>query len=129
DSLLHQHVAQHVRAEETLQPDVVFAEIVHWPGGAGAMTLARPILRAHEIPYLGRASVPPDRQIPVTDLLVSVAGEQIVLRSARLGRRGPPRLPSAHAFGASQGIYRFLCALQAQGTAGDLGWDWGPLRD
>ena len=29
----------------------------------------------------------------------------------------------------SQGIYSFLCALQAQGTAGDLGWDWGPLRD
>jgi thiopeptide-type bacteriocin biosynthesis protein len=65
----------------------------------------------------------------VTDLLVSVAGEQIVLRSARLGRRVLPRLTSAHDFGASQGIYRFLCALQAQGTAGDLGWDWGPLRD
>jgi thiopeptide-type bacteriocin biosynthesis protein len=39
------------------------------------------------------------------------------------------RLTCAHNFGASQGIYRFLCALQAQGTAGDLGWDWGPLRD
>jgi thiopeptide-type bacteriocin biosynthesis protein len=107
----------------------VFAEIVHLPEGRMGNILARPILRAYEIPYLGHASVPADRQIPVTDLLVSVLGEQIVLRSARLGRRVLPRLTCAHAFGASQGIYRFLCALQAQGTAGDLGWDWGPLRD
>jgi thiopeptide-type bacteriocin biosynthesis protein len=126
---LHQQVAEHVRAEEVLQPDAVFAEIVHLPEGRMGNILARPILRTCEIPYLGRAGVPPDRQIPVTDLLVSVAGAQIVLRSARLGRRVLPRLTSAHAFGASQGIYRFLCALQAQGMAGDLGWDWGPLRD
>jgi thiopeptide-type bacteriocin biosynthesis protein len=38
-------------------------------------------------------------------------------------------LTSAHNFRLSQGIYRFLCALQSQGTAGDLSWDWGPLRD
>ena len=128
DPQLHQHVAQHVRAEEALQPDVVFAEIVHLPEGRMGNILARPILRAYEVPYLGRASVPPDRQIPLADLLVSVVDEQIVLRSARLGRRVLPRLTCAHAFGASQGIYRFLCALQSQGTAGDLGWDWGPLR-
>jgi thiopeptide-type bacteriocin biosynthesis protein len=38
-----------------------------------------------------------------------------------------PRLTSAHNYHLSQGIYRFLCALQAQGTAGELAWDWGPL--
>jgi thiopeptide-type bacteriocin biosynthesis protein len=129
DPQLHEQVAQHIRAEEALVPDAVFAEIVHLPEGRMGNVLVRPILRGYEIPYLGRASVPPDRQIPVTDLLVSVIGEQIVLRSARLGRRVLPRLTCAHNFGASQGIYRFLCALQAQGTAGDLGWDWGPLRD
>ena len=129
DPELHQHVAQHVRAEESFQPDAVFAEIVHLPEGRMGNVLARPILRGYEIPYLGRASVPLDRQVPVTDLLVSVAGEQIVLRSARLGRRVLPRLTSAHNFGTSQGIYRFLCALQSHGTSGDLGWDWGPLRN
>ena len=129
DPHLHQQVARHIQAEEALQPDAVFAEIVHLPEGRMGNVLARPILRAYEIPYLGRASVPPDRQIPVTDLLVSVVGEQIVLRSARLGRRVLPRLTCAHNFGMSQGIYRFLCTLQGQGTAGDLGWDWGPLRD
>jgi thiopeptide-type bacteriocin biosynthesis protein len=29
----------------------------------------------------------------------------------------------------SQGFYSFLGALQSQQTAGNLGWDWGPLRD
>ncbi len=129
DPQLHRFVQQHVEAEEALDPDAVFAEIVHLPEGRLGNVLARPVLRAYEIPYLGRASLPTQRQIPVTDLLVSVHADKIVLRSARLGRRVVPRLTSAHNFEMSQGIYKFLCALQSQGTAGELGWDWGPLRE
>jgi thiopeptide-type bacteriocin biosynthesis protein len=129
DPLLHQHVARLVQAEEALRPDAVFAEIVHLPEGRMGNILARPVLRDFEIPYLGGAAVPPDRRIPVTDLLVSVAGDQLRLRSLRLGRRVIPRLTSAHNFRMGRGIYRFLGELQAQGTCGDLGWDWGPLRD
>jgi thiopeptide-type bacteriocin biosynthesis protein len=129
DAKLNQYVEQQVRAEEALQPDAIFAEIIHLPEGRLGNILARPILRPYEIPYLGTASVPPERQIPVTDLRVSVVGEQIILRSARLGRRVLPRLTSAHNYHMCQGIYRFLCALQSQGTAGDLGWDWGPLGE
>jgi lantibiotic biosynthesis protein len=129
DPELSQHVEQHLRAEEALQLDAVFAEIVHLPEGRLGNILSRPILRTYEIPYLGHTAMPPDRQIPVTDLLVSVVGEQIVLRSARLGRRVIPRLTSAHNFHSSQGIYRFLCAIQEQGLAANLGWDWGALKD
>jgi thiopeptide-type bacteriocin biosynthesis protein len=128
DPQLCRLVAEHLQAEEVLQPDAVFAEIVHLAEGRLGNILARPILRGYEIPYLGRAGVPAERQIPVTDLLVSVAGERIILRSARLGRRVVPRLTSAHNYHATQGLYRFLCALQADGTAGELSWDWGPLR-
>jgi thiopeptide-type bacteriocin biosynthesis protein len=128
DLELHHHVEQHLLAEEALQPDAVFAEIVHLPEGRLGNILARPILRAYETPYLGCAGVPAERQIPVTDLLVSVADGRIILRSARLGRRVVPRLTSAHNYHATQGLYRFLCALQAEGTAGELSWDWGPLR-
>src|SRR5262249_52921387 len=87
DPELHPFVQQHLRAEEALQPDALFAEIVHLPEGRLGNILARPILRAHEIPYLGTAGVPAGRQIPVTDLRVSVVGGQVLLRSARLGRR------------------------------------------
>ena len=45
-----------------------------------------------------------------------------------LGRRVIPRLTSAHNYDAgSLGVYRFLCALQGQGVAAGLAWDWGPL--
>jgi thiopeptide-type bacteriocin biosynthesis protein len=126
---LQQEVERHLRAEEALQPDTVFAEIVHLPEGRPGNLLARPILRAYEIPLGGSAAVPAERQIPVTDLSVAVEDGQIVLRSARLGRRVLPRLTSAHNFPPCPGIYGFLGALQAQGTTGALGWDWGPLRD
>jgi thiopeptide-type bacteriocin biosynthesis protein len=127
DPDLHRHVAEHLRAEEALRPEVVFAEVVHQPEGRLGNILARPVLRAHEIPYLGQPGVPAERQLPVTDLLVSVRGDEVVLRSARLDRRILPRLTSAHNFYRSQGIYRFLGLLQEQGVVAALGWDWGPL--
>src|SRR5262249_8870039 len=107
----------------------VFAEIVHLPEGRLGNILARPVLRAYEIPYLGRAGVPAYRQIPVTDLRVSVAFGQVVLRSERLGGRVIPRLSCAHHFHASRGFYAFLCALEARGRAGGLGWSWGRLGE
>jgi thiopeptide-type bacteriocin biosynthesis protein len=128
DPVLRRHVEDHLRAEEALQPDAVFAEVVHLPeDGRTGNVILRPALRAYEIPYLGQAGVPAERQVPVTDLLVAVQGEQVVLRSQRLGRRVVPRLTSAHNFvGRGQGLYRFLCLLQGQ-EAARLGWDWGPL--
>jgi thiopeptide-type bacteriocin biosynthesis protein len=129
DRELQHHVERYLRAEEALRPDALFAELVHLPEGRTGNVLARPVLRAFEIPYLGQAGVPADHQIPVTDLLVSVRGEDIILRSARLGRRVVPRLTSAHNFYMSQGIYRFLGLLQHHGVAAALAWDWGPLRE
>jgi thiopeptide-type bacteriocin biosynthesis protein len=88
------------------------------------------VLRKYEIPYLGRSGAPADRQLPVTDLLVSVRGDRIVLRSRRLGREVVPRLTTAHNYSwRSLGLYRFLCRLQAQQVAGYLEWDWGPLGE
>jgi hypothetical protein len=49
----------------------------------------------------------------------------VVLRSARLGCEVLPRLTTRN-FAASHGVYRF-CALQEQGVASAVGWDWGPL--
>ena len=126
DPLLQQNVEQHLRAEEALAPDAIFAEIIHLPDGRLGNILFRPAMREYEIPYLGRSSVPGDKQIPITDLLISVVDNQIVLRSLRLGRRIIPRLTSAHNFSfRAIGMYRFLCHLQFQKTY--IGsWSWGP---
>jgi thiopeptide-type bacteriocin biosynthesis protein len=129
DPQVQQAVLQHIRSEEALDPDAVFAEIIHLPEGRLGNILARPILREYEVPFLGSAGAPADRQILITDLVVSVDRGRVILRSARLGRRVIPRLTSAHNYHASRGIYRFLCALQSEGTAAELAWDWGPLRE
>jgi thiopeptide-type bacteriocin biosynthesis protein len=130
DQSMLQFVRAHLEAEEARRPGRVFAEIVHLPEGRIGNILCRPVLRDYEIPYLGRSGAPADRQIPVTDLLVSVRDGRIVLRSNRLEREVVPRLTNAHNYDLrSLGVYRFLCALQHQDAAAALVWDWGPLRD
>ncbi len=121
-------VERHLRAEEALQPEAIFAEIVHLPGRHFGF-LCRPSLRDHEIPYLGYSGLPAAQQIPATDLTVSVRRERVVLRSTRLGREIIPRLTSAHNHGQSSlGVYKFLCALMEQDQSSQLGWDWGVLK-
>lgn len=128
DEQLRRHVARHLRAEQAARPGVVFAEIVHVPEGRAGNVVTRPALRGFEIPYLGRASVPLRRQIPISDLTLCVRDGRVRLRSRRLGREVVPRLTSAHDFNVrSPGLYRFLCALQYQGVAGELTWSWGAL--
>src|SRR6266702_4344622 len=130
DQTLHKFVRAHLQAEEARRPERLFAEIVHLPDGRIGNTMCRPVLRDYEIPYLGRSGAPADRQIPVTDLLVSVRDGRIVLRSRRLEREVVPRLTTAHnEEWRNLGVYRFLCALQRQDTVPWLAWDWGPLND
>jgi thiopeptide-type bacteriocin biosynthesis protein len=128
DEDLHRFVLAHLREEEARRPEATFAEIVHLPDARSGNVLCRPVVRDHEIPYLGRSGVPADRRIPVADLVVSVRDDRVVLRSRRLDREVVPRLTSAHLpADRSLGIYRFLWHLQHQGVAADLAWDWGPL--
>lgn len=125
DPALQRAVEAHLRAEEALRPDAVFAEIVHLPEGRLGNILARPCVRDYEIPYLGRSGAPLERQLPVGDLELMLQEGRFVLLSSKLGREVIPRLTSAHNFAAAPlGIYRFLCALQGRR---DIGWSWGPL--
>jgi len=126
DPGLRAAVEEHLRTEEALDPDAVFAEIVHLPRARDVNVVARPVLREHEIACLGGPGAPPERQIPLADLLVSVEDGRIVLFSQRLDRRVVPRLTSAHNFRfRGMSVYRFLCALQDQSGWG--GGYWGPL--
>lgn len=119
-------VREHLRLEEAHQPNAVFAEVVHLNEGRIGNILCRPVLREHEIVFLGLSGAPPERQLPIEDLLVTVRGERIVLLSRKLGCEVVPRLTSAHNFRLrSLGLYRFLCALQ-EGVA--VQWSWGTLE-
>ena len=131
DPVLQQQVERYVRAEEPPRPGAVFAEIAHLPEPRAGNILHRPLFREYEITFLGASGAPVERQIPITDLIVTVDGERVVLRSARLGCEVIPRLTSAQNYfhPRTTALYRFLAALQDQGVATKLGWDWGPLAD
>jgi thiopeptide-type bacteriocin biosynthesis protein len=129
DPDLERHVREHLRQEEALDPQAVYAEVVYMPEGRLGNVICRPLLREYEIPYLGRSSAPPDRQLPLSDLLIGIEGERIVLRSRRLGRRVVPRMANAHNFRwpTLPAVYRLLCLLQNQGGRTFPGFTWGTL--
>src|SRR5262249_55010048 len=117
DPELRRCVEAHLRAEEALRPEAVFAEVVHLPDGRMGNILCRPVLRGHEIAFLGRSGAASIGQIPLADLYLTLADGRIVLWSRQLGREVIPRLTSAHNFAReSLGLYRFLCALQGEGV-------------
>ncbi len=130
DPELEQGVLAHLRQEERLRPDAIFAEIVHLPEGRMGNIIARPRLRDHEIGYLCRSTAEGDKLIALSDLLVSVRGDRIRLRSRRLGREIIPRMSNALTYqGRGLAAYRFLGELQGQDVTGGLRFEWGPLAD
>lgn len=124
-------VQRHVREEEQLRPNSVFAEVVHLPEGRLGNVLARPVLRGFEIPYLGSSGAPLEQQLPITDLLVTVRSGRVILLSSRLKREIIPRLTTAHNYHSpfSLPVYRFLAMLQTQDVTGGLLWSWGVLEN
>lgn len=124
DPTLSDHLSRLAALEELNSPDVIFAEIVHCPDSGAGNIMTRPVLHRYEIPYMGKASVAEDFQIPVQDLMISVINDRIVLRSKRLNKRIIPRLSNAHNFTKGLPIYRFLCELQSQDSELNMQWDW-----
>lgn len=128
DPELERHVRAHLEAEEALDPEAIYAEVVHLPTGRLVNVLARPVLREYELEWLGRSGAPRARVIAASDLLVSLRDGRFVLRSGTLGRRVVPRLTSAHNYDRhSPGVYRFLAAVQADGVRETVSWSWSPF--
>lgn len=126
DPEAHRATRACIAAEESLQPDVVMAEIVHLPAGRIGNILCRPVLREYELTYLGASGAPTDKQIVLEDLLVSVHGGEVRLRSKRLDRWVLPRMTTAHnPLSTALSPYRFLCAVAFQATRHSLLWRWG----
>jgi thiopeptide-type bacteriocin biosynthesis protein len=130
DAELEGHVKALLRSEEALQPDAIFAELVHLPDDRVGNVVCRPALRAKDLPCLGQSGLARADQIPVADLTVTVEGGRIVLRSRELGREVLPRLTCAHnVLAPNASVYRFLAALAKQDGVSGLSFGWGPFAD
>ncbi|MCP3164276.1 lantibiotic dehydratase [Myxococcus qinghaiensis] len=127
DAALEARVRQHLRDEEALHPEAVFAEIVHMHQGRVGNVTCRPALRRHDLVFMGQSGVPEQDRIELSDLWLGIEGDRLILRSKRLGKQVIPRLSNAHAyFSYGLGIYRFLGALQDQPWQG-FQFQWGAL--
>lgn len=116
---------------ETENLDVILADIIHYPAGPNlGNVLSRPQLLNFAIPVHGRCSLPLNKQIPLTDLMVSIDhDDNVILSSVKHRKRIIPRLTNAHNFGSTVNlpIYRFLCALQFGPRTVASKWSWGRI--
>lgn len=115
------------RDEMKANEHVVFAEIIHIPEGRVGNVARREPFFQYEIPFLGASVLDGDRQLTIEDMMLSIQGDEIILRSRKLNRRIVPRLSNAHNYANSSiAVYKFLATLQYQGKSG-FEINWGSL--
>lgn len=129
DASLAQMVLSHAQSEASMYPDEILAEVAHSPEGHVANVVSRPHLREYEIVYGPPSTVSEDRQIPARDLVVTVDGDRILLRSLRLGKIVHPRQATVHYPSGTRSlpVYRFLFLLQHLGISSGPLWHWFDL--
>ncbi|MFC4534496.1 lantibiotic dehydratase [Sphaerisporangium dianthi] len=116
------------RAEEELCPSAIFAELSYIPPhGRGGNVTVHPPLRRYEICVNTSPSVPPERRIPLGDILVGATADRFYLRSARHGRE--IRVTQSHMLSAQNApnVCRALIELSEDGALPPAGFDWGPV--
>ncbi|WP_337043544.1 lantibiotic dehydratase [Emticicia sp. 17c] len=126
---LTEKMREAAKLEDSQYSDTIYAEIAHLPEARVGNILMRPHLRPYEIPYLAGSDVPQEYQITPDDLMVSIRGEEVVLRSKRLNKRVFPRRSNAHNTVNGLPVYKFLCDLENQELQHLYGWSWGFLND
>jgi len=126
DADIYNYIEEILTKEE--EENVIFAEIVHLPEARTGNVLSRANLRNYEIPYLAKSALPLDRQIVLSDLMVSVRNGRIILRSKMNNKEVFPLLSNAHNIEADPlPIYAFLTELQTQQKREHFGFKWGDV--
>lgn len=106
--------------EQQANPRVLFFDIAYQIEKNADNINRRKSIYAYEVPILSWTEK--DGALDIDDIMVSVKGEEIILRSAKLGKRVVPKLASAYNYSRSDlSIYRFLSDLQHQNLHSRLG--------
>lgn len=115
---------QIVSDEQSTNPNVIFAEIGQLSGMHVDNVNRRSHLYNYEIPINVISSLPPENQIRLNDLYLSVKQDRLLLKSKKLGREIIPRLTSAYNYIHNDlALFRFLCDIQHQGLQSNLNFN------
>jgi len=125
DEKMDSFVKKIAEKEQTLTSDYILAEVVHLPEARLSNVLFRPHIRDFEIVYLSSSDMPCEKKLHVSDLLLSVRNNRIILRSKKTGKEIIPWLTTAHVYHFGLPVYRFLCDMQKQGRRYGSNFDWG----
>jgi lantibiotic biosynthesis protein len=121
-------ICQLKQEELDSNPDELYAEVVHLPEDRTGNVLQRPSFLDYEIPYLARSVKNRQNQIPISDLLVHIKNQEVVLTSLFSGKRIRPCMTNAynHQKGTLS-LYKFLNRLEMQHQEFSFQPDWGDV--
>lgn len=101
--------------EQRLNPDIIFAEILHLTDLHTDNVNKRSTILEWEIPVTAASTLPKKRQLELHDLLVQVINGKVLLSSRKHGKLVIPRLSSAYNHQLNQlPLFRFLADLPYQ---------------
>ena len=114
--------------EEAAHPDLVFADIGQLSDAHTDNINRRQPVYPFEIPLNVYSALPPGKQLPPEDLLVSVRSGEVILESIRLKKRVIPRLATAYNHRHNGlALFRLLGDLQYQGLQASLSFNMESL--
>lgn len=128
DIRLDEKLKTAAQREQQLLPNVLLAEICHYPDNAAGNIIHRPAIR--ETTICVTATMDHDQQqIDVNDLYLFVQDQQLVLWSKKFDKMVMPRLTTAHNFEYGMNLYKFLADFQFQTNSLNISWNWGILKE
>lgn len=114
--------------EQQKNPDKIIAELSHLPESRLGNVTSRLPFRDHILHYLSNTDERQETDISISDLMISVKNNRIVLRSKKFNKEVIPSLTCAHNFSRSKiPAYYFLADLQYQNNLHILNFKWGRL--
>lgn len=128
DPVVNQKLKSICEQEMAINNDFIFAEIAFSPTSKASNINQRAHFFPYEIPILTHSMRSEKNTIRLDDLVISIVGNTILLRSVRLNKFIIPRLSSAYNV-ALTGIpvFRFLYELQYQGVKKKLSFSLANL--
>jgi len=129
DKHINNYIEEIVSKEQEIENDVIHAEIVHLPENRIGNIVSRPIFREYEIPFIAQSTIDRSKQIHISDIIVSVENNRVILKSRKHNKEIKPHLTNAHNFSnKALPIYQFLSEMQTQNQRGGISFSWGDIE-